>query len=217
MEIHNFSSTNTVYNNFLSELRDLNIQKDRMRFKRNLERCGEISAYEISKELNFESKEVVSPLGNSIMNLVADKPIIATILRAGLPLHNGVLNVFDKSDNCFISAYRKHGTKELEVEIEYLSSPSLQDKTIILTDPMIASGKSMYLAYKAMLKNGTPKFIHIVSVIASQEGIDYILKNFPKNTKIWVGAIDEKMNSKSYIIPGLGDAGDLAFGGKIDY
>lgn len=217
MQIHNFSKTNSIYNNFLSELRDTNIQKDRMRFKRNLERCGEISAYEISKELNHISKKVTTPLGVSSMNLVDDKPIIATILRAGLPLHNGVLNIYDNSDNCFISAYRKHNTVELEVEIEYLSSPSLENKTVILTDPMIASGKSMLLAYEAMLKNGKPKFIHIVSVIASKEGIDFVKNNFPKNTKIWVGAIDEEMNLKSYIIPGLGDAGDLAFGTKIDY
>jgi len=217
MEIFNFSATNSIYNNFLSELRDINIQKDRMRFRRNLERCGEISAYEISKELQAAKAEIITPLGKSFMSVVKDEPIIATILRAGLPLHQGVLNIFDKSDNCFISAYRKHGTKELEVEIEYLSSPSLQDKTILLTDPMIASGKSMLLAYQAMLKNGIPKKIHIVSIIASQEGIDFIVEHFPKNTKIWVGAIDKEMNDKSYIIPGLGDAGDLAFGRKIDY
>lgn len=217
MQIHNFSKSNTIYNTFLSELRDNNIQKDRMRFKRNLERCGEISAYEISKELNFKSKNISTPLGKSSMNLLNEEPIIATILRAGLPLHQGVLNVFDKADNCFISAYRKHGTKELEVEIEYLSGPNLQGKTLILTDPMIASGKSMLLAYQAMLKNGKPKFIHIVSVIASQEGIDFIVENFPKETKIWIGSVDKEMNSQSYIIPGLGDAGDLAFGSKIDF
>jgi len=217
MEIYNFSTTNSIYNNFLSELRNKDIQKDRLRFKRNLERCGEITAYEISKELNSSTKDITTPLGISSINLVIDEPVIATILRAGLPLHQGVLNIFDKSDNCFISAYRKHNTVELEVEIEYLSSPSLQDKTVLLTDPMIASGKSMLLAYQAMLKNGIPKFIHIISVIASREGIDFVLANFPKNTKIWVGAIDEKMNSKSYIIPGLGDAGDLAYGSKIDY
>lgn len=217
MEVYNFSKENSLYNNFLSELRDENIQKDRMRFKRNLERCGEISAYEISKELSSESKEITTSLGVSTMNIVEDKLIVATILRAGLPLHQGVVNFFDKADNCFISAYRKHGTKDIEVEIEYLSSPNLDGKIVILTDPMIASGKSMLLAYQAMLKNGTPKYIHIVSVIASKEGIDFVKNNFPKNTKIWVGAIDAKMNEQSYIIPGLGDAGDLAFGSKIDF
>jgi uracil phosphoribosyltransferase len=217
MQVHDFSQENSIYNNFIAELRDEVIQKDRMRFKRNLERCGEISAYEISKEFNSKKAAVKTPLGTAEMNLVADIPVVATILRAGLPLHQGVVNFFDKADNCFISAYRKHGTKEVEVEIEYLSGPDLDGKTVILTDPMIASGKSMLLAYQAMLKNGKPKFIHIVSVIASQEGIDFVKENFPINTKIWVGAIDAAMNDKSYIIPGLGDAGDLAFGSKIDY
>lgn len=217
MQIHDFSQENSIFNNFLAELRHEEIQKDRMRFKRNLERCGEIAAYEISKELSEKLTVVKTPLGVSSMNLIEENPVVATIMRAGLPLHQGVLNYFDKSDNCFISAYRKHGTKEIEVEIEYLSSPDLNGKTVILTDPMIASGKSMLLAYQAMLKNGIPKFVHIVSVIASREGIDFVKDHFPKNTKIWVGAIDEKMNEKSYIIPGLGDAGDLAFGSKIDF
>ena len=217
MKVHDFSQENSIYNNFIAELRVEVIQKDRMRFKRNLERCGEITAYEISKEFNSVKTDIKTPLGISTINLIEENPVVATILRAGLPLHQGVVNCFDKADNCFISAYRKHGTKEIEVEIEYLSSPDLEGKTLILTDPMIASGKSMLLAYQAMLKNGTPKFIHIVSVIASREGLDFVKNNFPKNTKIWVGAIDEEMNSKSYIIPGLGDAGDLAFGSKIDY
>ncbi len=217
MKTHNFSKENTIYNNFLTELRDREIQQDRMRFKRNLERCGEICAYEISKELAFVTKNTITSLGNSTSSIIEEDLVVATILRAGLPLHQGVVNYFDKADNCFISAYRKHGTKEIEVEIEYLSSPSLEGKTVILTDPMIASGKSMLLAYQAMLKNGKPKFIHIVSIIASQEGIDFVVNNFPKETKIWVGAIDKEMNEQSYIIPGLGDAGDLAFGSKIDF
>jgi len=188
-----------------------------MRFRRNLERLGEISAYEISKELSYNDKNITSPLGISNMNIISEKPVIATILRAGLPLHQGLLNYFDDSDNCFISAYRKHSNEEdFEVEIEYLASPNLEDRVVILNDPMLASGKSMVLAYKALLKNGLPRKTHVVCVIASQEGIDFVKNNMPKNTSIWVGAIDKDMTPESYIVPGLGDAGDLAFGSKLD-
>jgi len=216
--INNFSKSNSIYNNFLSQLRDLKVQKDRMRFRRNLERLGEITAYEISKELEFKNSAVYSPLGVAEMNTIEEQPIIATILRAGLPLHQGFLNYFDSSDNCFISAYRKHTNNEdFDVEIEYLSSPSLDGKVVILTDPMIASGASMVLAYKALLSKGKPKHIHIVGVISSLEGINYVKKHMPENTTIWIGAIDEEMTAQSYIVPGLGDAGDLAFGEKMDY
>lgn len=215
MDIHHFNTTKSVYNNFLSELRDVQIQKDGMRFRRNLERCGEISAYEISKELLFKSKDVNTPLGVSKVQVVQEKPVLATVLRAGLPLHQGLLNVFDNADNCFISAYRKHTDESnFEVEVDYLASPSVAGKTVILCDPMLATGQSMFLAYKALLKKGTPKFVHIVSVIASQQGIDFVKENFPENTKIWIGAIDKEMTAQSYISPGLGDAGDLAFGLK---
>lgn len=218
IKVYNFSKTNSIYNNFLSQLRDLKVQKDRLRFRRNLERLGEITAYEISKELQFIESEIYSPLGVSNMKIIEEQPILATILRAGLPLHQGMLNYFDNSDNCFISAYRKHTNNEdFDVEIEYMSSPSIEDKIVILTDPMIASGASMLLAYKALLSKGKPKHVHIVGVISSLEGINYVRKHMPKNTTIWIGAIDEEMTAQSYIVPGLGDAGDLAFGDKQDY
>jgi len=216
--VHNFSKTNSIYNNFLAQLRDLKVQKDRMRFRRNLERLGEITAYEISKTLDYKTSDIYSPLGVAQMNILEQQPIIATILRAGLPLHQGFLNYFDNSDNCFISAYRKHTNNEdFDVEIEYLSSPSVDGKTVILTDPMIASGASMVLAYKALLSKGKPKHVHVVGVISSLEGINYVKRHMPANTTIWVGAIDEEMTAQSYIVPGLGDAGDLAFGEKMDY
>ena len=216
--IHNFSKTNSIYNNFLSQLRDLKVQKDRMRFRRNLERLGEITAYEISKELQFKEADIYSPLGVSKTQVIEQQPVIATILRAGLPLHQGFLNYFDNSDNCFISAYRKHKNNEdFEVEIEYLSSPDVEGKVVILTDPMIASGASMVLAYKALLSKGKPKHVHVVGVISSLEGINYVKKHMPENTTIWIGAIDEEMTAQSYIVPGLGDAGDLAFGEKTEY
>jgi len=217
IKVHDFSKTNSLYNNFLAQLRDLKVHQDRMRFRRNLERLGEITAFEISKELNFEPSDVYTPLGVAPSNIIKEQPVIATILRAGLPLHQGVLNYFDNSDNCFISAYRKHSSEEtFDVQIEYLSSPNLDDKVVILTDPMIASGASMVLAYKALLSKGRPKHIHVVGVIASAEGIEYVRKNMPENTTIWIGAIDEEMTAQSYIVPGLGDAGDLAFGEKED-
>jgi len=188
-----------------------------MRFRRNLERLGEISAYEISKELEFSNKNISTPLGVSNMSVISDKPVIATILRAGLPLHQGLLNYFDDSDNCFISAYRKHSSDDdFEVEIEYLASPNLEGREVILNDPMLASGKSMVLAYKALLKKGIPKKIHVVCVIASEEGVEFVKNNMPENTSIWAGAIDKEMSSESFIVPGLGDAGDLAFGSKQD-
>lgn len=216
--VHNFSKTNSIYNNFLSQLRDLKVQKDRMRFRRNLERLGEITAYEISKELQFKEAEIYSPLGVANMNVIEQQPVVATILRAGLPLHQGFLNYFDNSDNCFISAYRKHTNNEdFDVEIEYLSSPDIDGKVVILTDPMIASGASMVLAYKALLSKGKPKHVHIVGVISSLEGINYVKKHLPANTSIWIGAIDDEMTAQSYIVPGLGDAGDLAFGEKTGY
>ena len=213
----NFQDCNSIYNNFLSELRDKNIQSDAMRFRRNLERLGEISALEISRHLLYSSRNVVTPLGTAPMNLIDEPLVLATILRAGLPLHQGLLNYFDTAENCFISAYRKHTSEdEFDVEIEYMSSPSLTGKTVLLSDPMLASGKSMVLAYKALLRKGVPKKIHVVSVIASQEGVDFVKNNLPEDTTIWIGAIDKEMTKESYIVPGLGDAGDLAFGIKKD-
>jgi len=215
--IINFQESNSIYNTFLSQLRDKKVQLDSMRFRRNLERLGEITAMEISKTLNYSDKDISTPLGVSNMNLIDEPIVLATILRAGLPLHQGLLNYFDQAENCFISAYRKHTSPdEFDVEIEYMSSPDLEGKTILLNDPMLASGRSMVLAYKALLQRGTPKKIHVVSVIASQQGVDLVRDNLPSNSTIWVGAIDPEMTKESYIVPGLGDAGDLAFGSKKD-
>lgn len=217
MKVYNFSDYSSVYNKFLSELRDVNVQKDSMRFRKNLERIGEISAYEISKKLDKKNQITTTPLGVSGTYVPLNNLVLATILRAGLPLHNGLLKYFDNAENCFISAYRKHTSKDdFEVEIQYMASPNLNDKVVLLSDPMLASGKSMVLAYKALLENGTPKKIHVVSVIGSQQGVDFISKNMSDNTTLWIGAIDPKMTSQSYIVPGLGDAGDLAFGIKQD-
>ena len=217
MKVYNFSDYSSIYNKFLSELRDVNIQKDSMRFRKNLERIGEISAYEISKKLDKKNQITTTPLGVSGTYVPLNNLVLATILRAGLPLHNGLLKYFDSAENCFISAYRKHTSKDdFEVEIQYMASPNLNDKVVLLSDPMLASGKSMVLAYKALLENGTPKKIHVVSVIGSQQGVDFISKNLPDNSTLWIGAIDPKMTSQSYIVPGLGDAGDLAFGIKQD-
>ena len=217
MKIFNFSEYSSIYNKFLSELRDAQIQKDRMRFRKNLERIGQISAYEISKVLDHQLLTTNTPLGVSQTNVPKENLVLATILRAGLPLHTGLLNYFDHAENCFISAYRKHSSKDdFEVEIEYLASPNVQGKVVLLSDTMLASGKSMVLAYKALLKRGTPVKVHIVSVIGSQQGIDLVSENLPKNTTLWIGGIDPKMTTQSYIVPGLGDAGDLAFGEKDD-
>ena len=217
MKIYNFSQYSSLYNKFLSELRDENIQKDSMRFRKNLERLGEISAYEISKTLQENSQLTKTPLGTSKTNVPSENLVLATVLRAGLPLHNGLLKYYDNAENCFISAYRKHTSKEeFEVEIQYMASPNLSDKIVLLSDPMLATGRSMVLAYKALLKKGIPSKIHIVCVIGSEQGVEYISENFPQETTLWIGGIDSKMTSESYIVPGLGDAGDLAFGKKED-
>ena len=217
MKVYNFSQYSSLYNKFLSELRDENIQKDSMRFRKNLERLGEISAYEISKTLKGYSQVTKTSLGTSKTSVPSENLVLATVLRAGLPLHNGLLKYYDNAENCFISAYRKHTSKEeFEVEIQYMASPNLTDKIVLLSDPMLATGRSMVLAYKALLKKGTPSKIHIVCVIGSEQGVEYISKNLPENTTLWIGGIDSKMTSESYIVPGLGDAGDLAFGKKED-
>ena len=218
MEIINLGKQNSIFNHFIREIRDVNIQKDSMRFRRNIERLGEIFAYEISKKIEYQNKEIVTPLGISKENLMIEAPVLATILRAGLPLHQGLLNYFDRSDNCFISAFRKHKKGgDFEIKIEYMSSPSLDDKTVILCDPMLASGNSMVLALKALLSKGNPKHIHIIAIIASTEGIQYLKENSPfRNCTLWLGAQDAEMTSQSYIVPGLGDAGDLAFGKKVE-
>ena len=218
MKTINLGEQNSIFNHFIREIRDIKIQNDSMRFRRNIERIGEIFAYEISKKMEYKNKEITTPLGISTESLITEKPVLATILRAGLPLHQGFLNYFDSSDNTFISAYRnpKKGGG-FEIKIEYLASPDLEGKTIILCDPMLASGSSMILAIEAILSKGKPKHIHIVSVMSSSEGIDYIKRNIPiKDCTLWVGAEDADMTEQSYIVPGLGDAGDLAFGKKSE-
>ena len=217
MEIINLGKQNSIFNHFIREIRDVNIQKDSMRFRRNIERIGEVFAYEISRKMEYENQEITTPLGISIESLMIEKPVLATILRAGLPLHQGLLNYFDRSDNCFISAFREHKKGgSFEIKIEYMSSPSLEGKTVVLCDPMLASGNSMVLAIKALLSKGKPKHIHIVAVIASAEGIQYLKENTPfRNCTLWLGAQDSEMTSQSYIVPGLGDAGDLAYGQKM--
>ena len=216
MEIINLGNQDSVFNHFVREIRDISIQKDAMRFRRNIERIGEIFAYEISKKMNYQAKEIRTPLGISTENIMLEKPVLATILRAGLPLHQGLLNYFDNSDNCFISAYRKHKKGgNFEIKIEYMSSPDLEGKTVILCDPMLASGNSMVLAIEALLSKGKPKHIHVVVAIASSEGIQYFKENTPfRSCTLWLGAEDQEMTSQSYIVPGLGDARDLAFGEK---
>lgn len=210
------SKENSLINVFLSELRDINIQQDSMRFRRNLERLGEIFAYEISKTLCYKEEEITTPLGISNMMVLKDQPVIATILRAGLPVHQGILNYFDRAENSFVSAYRKHHKdNSFEIKIEYLSSPSIDGKDLILCDPMLATGQSMFLAYKALLQRGKPRHIHIVGLIASQEGVNFVKSHFPANTTVWLGAVDDELTAKSYIVPGIGDAGDLAYGKKL--
>ena len=217
MEIINLGKQNSIFNHFIREIRDVNIQKDAMRFRRNIERIGEIFAYEISKKMTYENIDVTTPLGISSESLMIEKPVLATILRAGLPLHQGLLNYFDSSENCFISAFRKHKRGgDFEIKIEYMSSPDLEGKTVILCDPMLASGSSMVLAMEAILSKGKPKHIHVVVTIASSEGIQYFKENLPfRNCTLWLGAEDKEMTAQSYIVPGLGDAGDLSFGYKI--
>lgn len=207
---------NSILNQFIGELRDINVQNDFMRFRRNLERCGEIFAYELSKELNFQSNQVQTPLGVAEINLPNETIVLATILRAGLPLHQGMLNYFDKAENGFISAYRKYSNDgTFRIQFEHISCPNIEGKTLVLIDPMLATGASMLLAYKAICEKGTPKHTHIVSVIASKEGVEYMKRNLSaKNTTLWLGAVDDELTVKSYIVPGIGDAGDLAYGAK---
>lgn len=216
MKVHDLSLQHSVFNQFMAEIRDINVQTDRLRFRRNLERVGEILAYEISKTLRYETRSVTTPLAVSECSVLAEQPVLATILRAGLPLHQGLLNVFDQAENTFISAYRIHhdDDDDFDVEVEYLASPGLEGKTVILCDPMLATGSSMVLAYKALLERGTPRHIHVATVIASQQGIDFVKQNMSANTTIWAGAIDHELTPRSYIVPGLGDAGDLAYGDK---
>jgi uracil phosphoribosyltransferase len=218
MKIHDLSLKNSLLNTFISEIRDRAIQKDSMRFRRNIERIGEVLGYELSKSINFKSKVIQTQFGECVMNLPDNKLVICSVLRAGVPLHNGLLNYFDNAENAFISAYRHHKKEDpdqFEIVVEYLASPSLDNKTLILADPMLATGQSLVSTYEALKPFGKPNEIHLVSVIASKKGIEYVNNYFPKETKLWVAAIDEKLDNKGYIVPGLGDAGDLAYGSKL--
>ena len=218
MQQYSLTERPSVLNRFLAEMRDHNIQKDSMRFRRNMERVGEVFAYEISKTLNYQAAEVQTPLGVAATKLPADTLVLATILRAGLPLHQGFLNVFDKAENAFIAAYRKYGhDNKFTIQFEYLSSPGVAGKVLILMDPMLATGASMVLAYQALVSKGKPAHTHLVCPIAGRDGVEYLQRNLPeKEATLWVGDIDPELTLKSYIVPGLGDAGDLAYGNKTN-
>jgi uracil phosphoribosyltransferase len=210
------SKNNSLLNHWVAELRDVQVQNDRMRFRRNIERIGEVAAYELSKTLRFKTVDVTTPLGIASTSLLEEQPVLGTILRAGLPLHQGLLNYFDKADNAFISAYRKHHPDgSFEISLEYLSCPNLNNRILILCDPMLATGASIVETIQAIQKTYTPAQIHIVVTIASQKGIEHVEKELGADIPIWCAAIDPILNDKSYIVPGLGDAGDLAFGTKM--
>lgn len=210
-----FNRENSLFNHFLAELRDIEVQGDSLRFRRNIERIGEVLAYEISKSLKFNSESVKTPLGMANENLITAQPVVASVLRAGLPLHLGILNYFDKAENAFVSAYREEKSDgSLDFHIEYNACPNLDGKTLIIADPMLATGNSMWLAYQALLAHGNPKQVHIAAVIGSEAGVDFVREKFPQGTQIWIGAVDPDLNEMSYIVPGLGDAGDLCFGEK---
>jgi len=211
----NLSEQHSLISNWVSELRDIEVQKDRMRFRHNLERIAEIAGYEISKKMPWVEKEITTPLGTSISMVLKEQPVLATILRAGLAMHNGLLNYFDKADNAFISAYRKHNTDgSFDIHMEYMSCPDIEDRILIISDPMIATGSSLVKSIEFLKEEGTIKELHIVCAIACTVGLEYVKRAFPK-CMIWCGDIDDEITAKGYIVPGLGDAGDLAFGAKL--
>ena len=216
MRIVNLGDTNSILNKFVAELRDVDIQKDSLRFRRNVERIGEIMAYEISKEFHYSTKDIQSPLGIAPMNTPDDQIVISTILRAGLPFHQGFLRCLDNAENAFVSAYRKYKDRlNFDIHIEYIASPRLTGKTLIISDPMLATGSSMELAYEALLTKGVPGHVHVASIISSKQALEYLQKKMPDDkTTIWIAALDNDLDDHSYIVPGLGDAGDLAFGEK---
>ena len=218
MKVINLSEHHSVLQNFLREIRDVDIQQDRLRFRRNIERIGEVMAIELSKELNYASTEVQTPLAKTTVDVISDQLVLATILRAGMPLHQGFLNIFDHADNGFLSAYRREGKDgELEIVAEYMAAPSIEGKTLIVVDPMLATGMSMEVGYLALLKHGTPRHTHLCCTIATPQAIDYLRKalNDRDDVTLWCAAIDPVLNEKKYIVPGLGDAGDLCYGQKI--
>lgn len=219
MEVINFADTPSVISQYMRELRDVNIQGDRMRFRNNIDRIGQLMAYEISKRMAYENVTIQTPLAECVCKQPAEQVVIATILRAGLPFHHGFLQIFDNAGNAFVSAYRKYHEKgdSFDVLVEYMAAPSIEGKTLILVDPMLATGTSMELGYKALLRKGCPAKIHIASVIASERSVQYIKEHFPEDkSTLWCAAIDPEVNAHSYIVPGLGDAGDLAYGEKED-
>ncbi len=219
MEIINLCENNSLVSQFMSEIRDKNIQQDRLRFRANVHRLGQIMAYEISKKLEYKTIDTETPLALAKTSVIADQLLLATILRAGLPLHESFLNYFDKAENAFVSAYRKydaHDPNKFDVKIEYLACPSINDKVLCLVDPMLATGLSMALAYKALLSRGTPKHVHIASIIATDQAVEFVKNNLAnENLTIWACDIDHELNAHSYIVPGLGDAGDLLYGEKL--
>jgi len=218
MKIHNLENQTSLLSVFISEIRDLNIQKDSLRFRKNLERVGEILAYELSKDLSYRTKAIKTPLGEAEAGSLIDEVVICSVLRAGLTIHQGLLNYFDKAESAYISAFRKHkeDDSKIEVVVNYAAAPSLKGKTLILADPMLATGTTLENVQMVLSKYGTPKEIHIVSVIGSQSGVEHVARVFPQETHLWIAAIDKHLNSHSYIVPGLGDAGDLAFGEKLE-
>lgn len=217
MQIHYLSKDNSILNHFLGQIRNINIQNDSMRFRRNIERIGEVMAYELSKDLQYKDIEITTPLGIKKTTEIENKLVLCSILRAGLPLHLGFLNYFDSAENGFVSAYRHHPNNDafFDILVEYQAVPKLEDKTLLLIDPMLATGQSMVAVFNKLIEKGKPKEIHIAVVIAAPEGISYLEKLLPNNCHLWVATLDERLNEKNYIVPGLGDAGDLAYGNKL--
>ena len=217
MEIHHLSEKNSVLNHFLSQIRDVNVQKDSMRFRRNIERIGEIMAYEMSQSLHYKEVEITTPLGVKKTTEIADQLVLCSILRAGLTLHQGFLNYFDSAENGFISAYRHHPNHDdyFDILVEYQAIADINGKNVLLLDPMLATGQSIVAVFNKLMERGTPKEIHIAVIIAAPEGIKHLKQNLPDTCHLWIASLDEKLNDKSYIVPGLGDAGDLAYGDKL--
>ncbi len=217
MIINHVSKQNSILNKFIAEIRDKDIQKDALRFRTNIERMGEILSYELSKTLNYKSKRIITPLGIKDMKILDDQVVLASILRAGLPLHMGVLRIFDDAENAFISAYRyhPHDDHEFSIQVDYIATPGIQDKVLVLVDPMLATGQSLVAVYNKLLQYGQPKKLHVISIIGSRQGMDYIADKLPRDTQLWIADFDEKLNDNGYIVPGLGDAGDLAYGKKL--
>lgn len=217
MHIHHLSENNSVLNHFLAQIRAINVQNDSMRFRRNMERIGEIMAYELSKNLTYKNIEVQTPLGIKKTTVLKDQLVICSILRAGLTLHQGFLNYFDQAENGFISAYRHHPNNDeyFDIRVEYQAIAEINNKNVILVDPMLATGQSIVAVFNKLIERGAPKEIHIVVVVAAPEGIAFLEKHLPEECHLWIASIDEKLNNESYIVPGLGDAGDLSFGEKL--